>query len=110
VARAGTTGPRYGNLDSVAWYTANSGNATHPVAQKQPNSFGLHDMLGSVWEWVADDWAAYPGGTIDACAGCKVLRGGSWVDAGSARASYRNWVEPTRRLNYVGFRCVGELR
>jgi formylglycine-generating enzyme required for sulfatase activity len=78
-ARAGTTGARYGELDSVAWYGDNSGNQridstqvwqadkagyakrlfengnfVHAVAQKQPNAWKLYDMLGNVYQWTAD--------------------------------------------------------
>jgi formylglycine-generating enzyme required for sulfatase activity len=50
VARAGSTGPRYADLDAIAWYEHNSGNESLPPGQKQPNNFGLYDMIGSVWE------------------------------------------------------------
>jgi formylglycine-generating enzyme required for sulfatase activity len=38
-------------LDGVAWYCANSEGSTHPVGLKQPNAFGLYDMLGNAGEW-----------------------------------------------------------
>jgi len=50
-ARAGTTTPRYGKLDDIAWYWQNSNFSTHPVGTKKPNAFGLYDMLGNVVEW-----------------------------------------------------------
>jgi Sulfatase-modifying factor enzyme 1 len=45
-ARAGDTSCRYGPLLHVAWFRDNSEGTTHPVGGKQPNSFGLYDMLG----------------------------------------------------------------
>lgn len=58
-ARGGTTTRFYCGHDSsclndVAWYAVNSGNQTHPVAQKEPNYYGLYDMHGNVSEWVND--------------------------------------------------------
>ena len=102
-ARAGTTGPRYGPLDAIAWNSGNSGVTTHPVGLKQPNAFGLYDMLGNVWEWTADNY--------DVAGELKVVRGGSWNNVTRfVRASYRLGFEPTTRSSNIGFRCVGEFR
>lgn len=43
-----------GELGKYAWYDGNSGSKTHPVKTKRPNSLGLYDMSGNVWEWVSD--------------------------------------------------------
>ena len=109
--RAGTTGIYAGELAAMAWYGANSGGKTHPVAQKQPNAWGFYDMHGNVFEWCADWYAAYPGGKVSDPAGAasgqfRVGRGGSWSDpAGRCRSALRSFGTMTQNFGW-GFRLA----
>ena len=116
-ARAGTTGATYGKLDSVAWYNWNSVGTTHAVRKKQPNAWGLYDMLGNVFEWTGDWHGEYSGVSSDptgAVAGSdRVTRGGSWNGCGSrdvsrffARAAFRSYETPVSSSSVIGFRLA----
>ncbi len=105
------------NIDSVAWYNANSFFKTHPVAQKQPNAFGLYDMSGNVIEWILDTAEhTYTGAPKDGRAWFhdppgRDLRGGSWANGpdderATKRTGAPNFHQDSPR---VGFRIVREL-
>ena len=99
--RAGSTGPRYGPLDEIAWYRGNSDGRMHDVGGKEPNAWGLYDMLGNVWDWCWDVYDAEVYGPY------RVLRGGGWFDEHwSCRASVRRRSHPTLRIEDVGFRVA----
>lgn len=103
--RAGTTGPRYGALDAIAWYRDNSGERIHEVGGKSPNRWGLHDMLGNVWEWCWELYDPEVYGTY------RVLRGGGWFDEHwSCRASVRRRSMSTFRIDDLGFRVARSAR
>lgn len=102
-------------LDEYAWYDKNSGSKTHPVGQKNPNSWGLYDMSGNVWEWVQDKWHEnYKAVPSDVSAwddgSSRVIRGGGWFNVErNCRSAVRNRNFPAYRFNFLGFRLLRKL-
>lgn len=110
-ARAGTVGPRYGDLDSIAWYAGNSGNTTHLVGRKQANAWGLQDMMGNVWEWCLDWHGDYPTSSVvhpkgPTSGSHRVFRGGCYrlSESRKFRSGYRSGIGPNIQTFDVGFR------
>lgn len=120
-ARAGTTGPRYGPLDEIAWYYTPSAvySKSHdgrspPVGLKQSNAFALFDMLGGVREWVADFYdpnfyrvspANDPKGPSSG--EDHAIRGGHWLQVDYDLIVWsRSWSSAEYHSQDLGFRCA----
>lgn len=109
--------PDHAQLADHAWYEVNSARQTHPVGQKKPNDWGLHDMGGNVWEWCSDVFRGpYEDKTVTDPQGpptgdIRVLRGGCWETGPlSARSANRGGGLATRATSRFGFRIVVETR
>jgi formylglycine-generating enzyme required for sulfatase activity len=115
-AKSGQSYSGSNKIDDVAWYLANT-ESKQPVGKKKPNSIGLYDMSGNVWEWCADWYhndyfqiadANNPQGPEYGTE--KVVRGGSWFSNDVfCNVSRRYKLKPDYRDTNFGFRCVKDL-
>lgn len=101
-------------LPGHAWIEKNSGKSTHPSGERNPNSWGFHDMLGNVGEWCLDVFgeSIHPSiikmETEKPSGSYYIVRGGSWGDhpeqvrcASRFRTDY-----PFLQRSTIGFRIV----
>ena len=108
-----------GKLSDYAWFDKNAGGHPHPVGQKQPNPFGLYDIIGNVWEWCNDFYqvdyyrqAPRENPRGPAQGQTKVVRGGAWrFSAENCRSGYRynenpGYADVCFGYDIYGFRCV----
>jgi formylglycine-generating enzyme required for sulfatase activity len=116
-ARAGSADRYYDTLAQIAWFETNSDDEPHPVGQKEPNAYGLYDMLGNVYEWVLDRYYNKYDDTTDEIEeplppnSSAVTRGGAWhVDAKGVRVSNRVSVPRDYADLDTGFRCAIDER
>jgi len=102
-------------LDEYAWHTGNAAGNDPPVGALKPNPWGLYDMHGYLWEFVADPWhdnyKNAPGdGTVwgaGAPDSSRVIRGGAWTDRHDRlRSAFRTKVAPATSSPALGLRCV----
>jgi formylglycine-generating enzyme required for sulfatase activity len=115
--------PRLKLTYTLSWEPFNCADEfpfTAPVGQFVANDWGLHDMLGNVWEWNQDCYTdTYEGAPADGTpwetaedTDCSVgvLRGGSWInDPRGVRSANRYWVAPDSRGSDIGFRLARTL-
>jgi formylglycine-generating enzyme required for sulfatase activity len=103
------------DLFDHAWFKLNTfGNGPKKVSLKEPNSFGLFDMYGNVWEWTQDCWNKnYYDRTVDSMAwiedGCleRVIRGGSWASLpGDTNSIKRDFIPSNQKADTIGFRIA----
>ncbi|MEQ1746837.1 MAG: formylglycine-generating enzyme family protein [Saprospiraceae bacterium] len=103
-------------LDQVGWYAKNSGQETRDVALLLPNTLGLYDMSGNVYEWCEDWWGNYAADPQENPRGPekginRVFRGGYWGNAPqNCRPASRGHVRPGYRVYYLGFRLALSLQ
>ncbi len=123
-ARAGTTTKYYWGdendattIDKYIWYILNSNEISQPIGMKLPNTYGLYDMIGNIYE-LCNDWyaASYYSDSLTFTnpkgppyGEQRAIRGGYWLSPEPTRSSDRNAARPAHRdeyANFLGIRCA----
>jgi formylglycine-generating enzyme required for sulfatase activity len=131
-ARAGSTEPAAADVLRSAWLVENSvppdapppvrtglyligagvQSVPHPVGTKEPNAWGLYDMLGNVSQWCSSLYERYPYNALDgrespSASGMRVVRGANFADyAENADPAQRHGDRPDHRLRWTGVRLA----
>jgi formylglycine-generating enzyme required for sulfatase activity len=116
-AARGPDGRTYPWGEQISCELANYGNCvgdTTPVGVYSAgiSPYGAYDLAGNAWEWTQSEYEDYPYQADDGRENANstnflVLRGGSWGDYDDlARATYRNYYDPSGTSDYLGFRCA----
>lgn len=120
-ARAGTSGLRpfeYKDMAKHAWFRESSGDKPMPVGSLKPNAWGLHDMIGNLWEWVEDSYDAdyYKNSPAKDPAGAelstrKAMRGGSYhCTPERVRVAIRGSNIQHKSMSVLGFRLAADKK
>ncbi len=118
-ARAEYEGVRAGDSSGESPARLRTGPPRVGSRPDRASAFGVHDLLGSVYQWTSTEFDGYPGFVAFPYAeysqvffgrGYRVLRGASWASAEPLRRNtYRNWDLPQRRQIFAGVRVAYDV-
>ena len=102
--KAGKSSYQYSDIDQIAWHKGNSEGHLHNAGERQPNEWGLYDMLGNIWEWT---WDLYNQETHHSY---RIFRGGSFAEEPRVCGSTtRRKSHPEFAIDDLGFRLARSM-